>query len=90
MSVTGAGAFLLLPGVRSARREPRPKKIYRKSVQGDVRHCCRNCRYWPELEGQYEERNSKPVSGKLCDRCELMVLENDCTPLATIHFAKSI
>ena len=40
-------------------------------------------------DGQYVERNSKPIKGEICDRCELMVLENDCTPSATIHFVKS-
>ena len=27
-----------------------------------------NRRHWPEGRGQYVERNSKPVSGELCDR----------------------
>ena len=63
--------------------------IYRKSVQGDVWHCCRNCRYWPERSGQYVERNSKPVSGQLCDRCQLMISEGDCTPKATIRVSPS-
>jgi hypothetical protein len=59
--------------------------IYRKSVQGAVWHCCRNCRYWPEGRGKYLERNSKPVSGELCDRCQLMISDGGCAPLLTIR-----
>ena len=61
---------------------------YRKSVQGDVA-------LLPELpilagaQGNYVERNSKPVSGQLCDRCQLMIREGDCTPLASIRFSSS-
>ena len=41
--------------------------VYRKSRQGDMWHCCRNCRFWPERRGAYVERNSKPASGELCE-----------------------
>ncbi len=27
------------------------------------------------------ERNSKPVSGELCELCQFMISEGDCTPL---------
>ena len=56
-----------------------------KLIQGDAWHCCRNCRYWPERRDEYVERNSKPVSGHLSDRCEIMIREGHCAPLATIH-----
>ena len=59
--------------------------IYRKSVNSDIWHCCRNCRHWPEGKGVYAERNSKPVSGKLYERCELMMREGDCTPQVIIR-----
>ena len=31
--------------------------VYRKSLQGDMWHCCRNCTHWPERRGAYIERN---------------------------------
>ena len=30
------------------------------------------------------ERNSKPVSGELCELCQLMIREGDCTPLTRV------
>ena len=30
------------------------------------------------------ERNSKPVSGELCEFCQLMIREGDCTPLTRV------
>jgi hypothetical protein len=63
--------------------------VYRKWLHSDTWHCCRNCRYWPDGKGKYVERNSKPVSGQLCDRCQTKMREGDCTPLATILFLPS-
>jgi hypothetical protein len=59
--------------------------VYRKSRQGDMWHCCRNCRFWPERRGAYVERNSKPASGELCERGLASMRRGDCTPVATIH-----
>ena len=30
------------------------------------------------------ERNSKPVSGELCELCQFMISEGDCTPLTRV------
>ena len=59
--------------------------VYRKSHQGDMWHCCRNCTHWPERGGAYIERNSKPASEQLCGRCLAMMHRGDCAPPATIH-----
>ena len=58
--------------------------IHRKSIYGRVWHCCQSCQYWPERRGEYVERNSKPVSGELCEFCQLMIREGDCTPLTRV------
>ena len=58
--------------------------IHRKSIHGRVWHCCRSCQYWPERRGEYVERNSKPVSGELCELCQFMIREGDCTPLTRV------
>ena len=58
--------------------------IHRKSIHGRVWHCCPSCQYWPERRGEYVERNSKPVSGELCEFCQLMIREGDCAPLTKV------
>ena len=40
--------------------------------------------YWPERRGEYVERDSKPVSGELCELCQLMIREGDCAPLTRV------
>jgi hypothetical protein len=58
--------------------------IHRKSIHGRFWHCCQSCKYWPTRRGEYVERNSKPVSGKLCELCRRMIREGDCTPLTRV------
>ena len=58
--------------------------IHRKSIHGRAWHCCRNCQHWPERRGEYVERNSKPLSGELCEFCQLMIRDGDCSPLTRV------
>ena len=39
---------------------------YRRRIDSKQWHCCRNCPHWPEGRGEYEDRNSKPMSEELC------------------------
>ena len=63
--------------------------IHRKSVHSDYGTAAGTADIGLSAEASIG-RNSKPVSGHLCDRCQLMIREGDCIPLATIRFfAKS-
>jgi methionyl-tRNA synthetase len=64
--------------------------IHRKSIRSKIWHCCRNCRFWPERKGEYTERNSKPVQGELCDFCQTLIREDDCTSLVRIGLSREL
>ncbi len=49
---------------------------YRKRVDNDTWHWCKNCSNWPTEDR--EARHTKPTSGELCDECETKDSEGNC------------
>lgn len=49
---------------------------YRKQRGSDTWHWCTNCSKWPT--GDYEERDTKPTSGELCNECKSKRDEGKC------------
>ena len=49
---------------------------YRKKKDSDTWHWCRNCYNWPTSD--YDERDTKPTSGELCDQCLSKDKDNNC------------
>ena len=44
----------------------------------------------PEGKGEYTERNSMPVQGEQCERCQTLIRERDCTPLVRIGLSREL
>lgn len=50
---------------------------YRRVKGRDAWHWCNNCSKWPTKD--YEERNTKPTSGELCNECKSKEKMGKCT-----------
>lgn len=48
----------------------------RKGVAYDSWHFCTNCSKWPESD--YDERNTKPTDGELCNECKSKEASKNC------------
>jgi hypothetical protein len=49
---------------------------YRKQSAYQTWHCCSNCSHWPEAD--FEELNSLPENGELCNQCRTLQEERNC------------
>jgi hypothetical protein len=49
---------------------------YRKRKGTDTWHFCSNCTNWPV--SNYDEQQSKPTSGELCNECRSKQSNNNC------------
>jgi hypothetical protein len=50
---------------------------YRKRNGSDTWHWCRNCNAWPT--SNYDERETKPSGGDLCNECKAKDANGNCT-----------
>ena len=50
---------------------------YRKRKGHDTWHWCRNCSNWPNSD--YDQRETKPSSGELCNECQAKDKAGTCT-----------
>jgi len=48
----------------------------RKKWESDTWHWCRNCSRWPT--SNYEEQQTKPTSGELCNECRAKDANGEC------------
>ena len=49
---------------------------YRRLKGSDAWHFCRNCSRWPT--SQYDEQQSKPTGGELCNECRAKDSSGTC------------
>ena len=54
----------------------RLKMAYRKRKDKDTWHFCSNCSNWPT--SNYDEKQTKPANGELCDECKSKQKNGDC------------
>jgi hypothetical protein len=50
---------------------------YRRRNGSDTWHWCSNCNNWPRHD--YDERQTKPSSGDLCNQCKAKDKDGTCT-----------
>jgi len=50
---------------------------YRRRNGSDTWHWCSNCNHWPRHD--YDERQTKPSSGDLCNQCKAKDKDGNCT-----------
>lgn len=49
---------------------------YRKRKDKDTWHWCSNCNNWPT--SNYDEKQSKPTTGELCNECQAKQKAGTC------------
>lgn len=49
---------------------------YRKKRGSDTWHFCSNCSNWPTSD--YDEQDSKPSWGELCNECQAKKKDGNC------------
>ena len=49
---------------------------YRRRKGSDAWHWCKNCSNWPT--SNYEERQTKPTTGELCNECRAKEKDGNC------------
>jgi len=51
-------------------------RMYRRRRGSETWHYCQNCSNWPTSE--YDERKTKPRTGRLDRECEAKAVHKDC------------